>query len=474
MSSIRKDRHLNVFNYYNYSDKHDSKENNLTRALAITLSNDKRLLNDVFKLFTLDKSYGELFSLDYDLIGNDDIYIDIQKPSDSEELIKGITNNSYKNYIGVLLGSFDEKIVETAEEIENIEPNNTDNPIPDIAIAIKDTLIIVEAKLGGSKKSVAQLKGQVESILNNTESIENPADVEVDYKIIDWSNILKLAMKYTSKEKSKDNLLIYDFVDFVRKYRTDFMPVIPFKEIEIADSISDHAKKMIDQRIEILKTIITQKEEYFNKDELLYETGRSAIPIEFGWASEANISFDENNKSLKLDFWVADTKSQGRKIHKKDEELNWINNNSITVNNSEYNLQIEPYIKFASSWGSDISHVWGTLNEDKKYEKTHNYKVFKKMAGQWKRNENDRWLKNNLDLENQFDQLIGDGWRTDCNWEEYFIDSNRNVLNISFGINVEVEIAYQKARKLDNEKDDSQLAKEIYDILIKLKEMVNQ
>mgnify|MGYP006285152253 FL=1 len=75
MDLINRNKHLNVFNYYNYSDKHDSKENNLSRSLAITLSNDRKFLNDIFKLFTLDASYSELYSLDYDLLENKDIYI---------------------------------------------------------------------------------------------------------------------------------------------------------------------------------------------------------------------------------------------------------------------------------------------------------------------------------------------------------------------------------------------------------------
>ena len=471
MDLINRNKHLNVFNYYNYSDKHDSKENNLSRSLAITLSNDRKFLNDIFKLFTLDDSYSELYSLDYDLIENKDIYIDIQKPSDSEELVQGISDKSYKNYIGVLLGNFDGKIIENKKEIENIEANNTENPIPDIIIAIKDTLIIIEAKLGGSKNNIGQLKGQVESILDNSENTE---EIRKDYKIIDWEDILKLAMKYTDNRKTKENLLVYDFVDFVRKYFTNLMPAIPFKEIKITDSINDHTKNTIDQRIEILKTIVTQKKDYFNKNELLYESGRGAIPVEFGWASEANISFNENNKSLEIDIWPADTKTQGKKIHKKGKDLDWINKDNIEVNNFSYNLNIEPYVKFASSWGSNISHIWDTLNEDKKYKKTHNYRIFNKMAGQWKRNENDRWIKNNLDLENEFDKLIGEGWKNDCSWDENFIDSNRNVLNISFGVNVEVEIPYFKAQKLDNDKDDPKLAKEIYDILMGLKEMIDQ
>lgn len=467
-------KHLNVFNYYNYSSKHDSKENNLSRALAITLSNDRKFLNDVFKLFTLDESYSNLFSLDYDLIENNDIYIDIQKPSDAKELAEGISDNSYKNYIGVLIGSFDGEIIEDKDKIKDVEANNTGNPIPDIILAIKDTLVIIEAKLGGNRNNLGQLKGQLKSIIDNTEK-NSEEKIKTEYKIVDWEEIVKLAMNYTDKDKTKDNLLVYDFVDFVRKYRTDFMPVIPFKEIEITDSVNDYNEKLINQRLDILKTIVTQNEAYFNKDELLYENSRGAIPIAFGWASEANLYFDENKNIIKLDIWPADTKTQGYQIYNSNKKLNWLNNDKINIDGFKYNLNIEPYIKFASSWGSDISDIWDTLNEDEKYKKTHNYKIFKKMAGQWKRNKNDRWIKNDLDLENEFDhQLIGEGWENDCNWDENFIDSNRNVLNISLGINVEVEIPYFRAQKLDDDKDNPDLAKEIYDILINLKEMIDQ
>lgn len=470
MASFKTNKHLNVFNYYNYSDKHDSKENNLTRALAITLSNDRRFLNDIFKLFTLDDSYSNLFSLDYNLIDNEDIYIDIQKPSDSTELVNGISDKSYKNYIGVLIGSFDEEIVDD-DQIKNIESNNTENPIPDIIIAIKDTLVIIEAKLGGNKNSLSQLKGQVESIINNTTDIEK---INPNYKIVDWEEIIKCAMSYTNQSKTKENLLVYDFVDFVRRYRTDFMPVIPISEIEINNKVSDYYKKLINQRLDILKTIVTQKEIYFNKSELLYENERGAIPIGFGWASEANLFFDEKSKKIKLDIWPADTKTQGWKIYNKDKELSWLNRDKIKINKCDYNLNIEPYIKFASSWGSNISHIWDTLNQNKKYKRTHNYIIFKEMAGEWRRNENDRWKKNGIDLERKLNKLIGKGWQNDANWDENFIDSNRTVVNLSFGINVEVEIPYLRAQMLDDDKDNPKLAKEIYDLLIRLKEMIDQ
>jgi len=55
-----------------------------------------------------------------------------------------------------------------------------------------------------------------------------------------------------------------------------------------------------------------------------------------------------------------------------------------------------------------------------------------------------------------------------------FIKSGKTTIDISLGAKVEVEIPYRKAQKLDDDKDDPKLVKEIYDILTNLKEMIDQ
>ena len=76
MDLINKNKHLNIFNYYR-SEKNTPKEDNLSRAFAITLDKNREFLNKIFKKFIFNDVYSSMFSLDYDLIKENNIYIGI-------------------------------------------------------------------------------------------------------------------------------------------------------------------------------------------------------------------------------------------------------------------------------------------------------------------------------------------------------------------------------------------------------------
>ena len=465
MSSLRTNSHLNIFNYYSYSDEHDSKENNLSRALAITLGNDKELLNEVFKDLVLDNSYNDLFALDYNSIDSEEIYIDIQTSASSDKLVE----RSYGQYIGVLLGNFNNDF--SQEEIKNIDSNNTNNPIPDILIGVKDILIVIETKLYGSLSDFGQLKNHVESIIENQENRDdnNNEKPNIIYKSAKWNNILKKAMKLYDPDEG-DHVFIDNFIDFVRRDHTGLMPVLPLNEIEVKDELEkeDYKIKRINQRLDVLKTILTQKEEYYNRDELMYQGNDIVIPLDVKWAKLANIFYNRETNSFNLKIWPADTKGQGNKLYKENVELDWLDNSKI--NGFDYNLNITPYIKFAN-WNKGVGWIRDAINKEEIYKKTHCYNTFKNIAGRWKRSDdNNQWEE----LEAKLDEVIGSNWKADVDWSGSFINSGKTTIDVSFGIEVEVEIPFNSAKMLDKDKDKSQFADEIYNVLMALKDMIEK
>ena len=215
------------------------------------------------------------------------------------------------------------------------------------------------------------------------------------------------------------------------------------------------------------------KKKYFNKKELSQKGNRNAIPVNFDWASEANFYLDNKNKNIILEIWPADTKGQGDELYKEEMEdraLSFLDESELKVNNDIYKLNIQPYIKFAN-WNRGVKWINNLLNIENNYKDTHNYNTFDKLAGRYKNNENKNDWK---DLEKILDDKISGDWRKSVSWKEKFIKSGKTTIDISLGAKVEVEIPYSKAQKLDDDKDDPKLVKEIYDILTNLKEMIDQ
>ncbi|MCF8000482.1 MAG: hypothetical protein K9K76_01295 [Halanaerobiales bacterium] len=458
MDLINKNKHLNIFNYYR-SGKSTPREDNLSRAFAITLDKNREFLNKVFKKFIFDETYNSMFSLDYNLIKEDKIYINIQskdfQKSDSEK-----NNDYYSNYFGILLGNFEDPTI-SEKKIEKIKPTDTYGPIPDILIGINDILVVIENKLGGNVEDFSQLKRHVEAIAgDNHENIE--------YRAINWSNIIRDAMDLYYK--NEDNYpFLEDFIQFLRREYTDMMPIVPLKDIKIGKEVKKDKESLINQRLDVIKTLITKK--YLSEDSLLEENNNLSISLNFGWTDRAHLNFNKTNKTIKVEMWPGLKGSQAEELFNKKDKLKWLQREELEVNKNLYNLNIRPYIRFASSYGRGIDSIDDLLTQDNKFKATHTAEVLNELAGRYINNESKNEWKG---LEKYLDNLVGEEWRNNVNWRSQFIESGKTTIDISLSVKVEVEIPYSKAQRLDNDKDDPKLAKEVYDILMGIKEMIDQ
>jgi len=64
-------------------------------------------------------------------------------------------------------------------------------------------------------------------------------------------------------------------------------------------------------------------------------------------------------------------------------------------------------------------------------------------------------------------------WRLSCDWEEQFIDSDRNYLFMSLGFEIEIYIPYTKLKNLDkNENDVTAVSNFIFQIATSIKNMI--
>jgi len=456
--SISTNSHLNLFNFY--SEDKETLENNITRALAICLRNNKKILQSVLEKIMLPKDYLSHFTFNINNLEEEEIIIDIQKNIKDINWIEG----TYNKIIGVTL---------TTEEFEKdlikkINPKKRDKPIPDLLISLRDLIIIIEVKKSNDEGSIGQMKNQVLKLREEIQS-ENE-NIEVVYKSISWRYILESFMEIEDllETKNENNIFVSDFNYFIRSNYPTWFPIQLLKEIDFSDDEENPNYKQITKRLNVIKMNTTN--EYLGKEDLTDKGNRSALPLDFGWAKEANIYIEDKNEFngdyLGLQMWVGDTKTQGKKLFKKSKELSWLEKEKLKVEDNNYSLKINPYISF-THFHRGISLLWF---EGKNYKRIFNYNNFQKLAGHWERNSETRsWQE----LGKLFDKLFGVNWRDEVQWEEKFINTNRNYTDLVMGVKITVLIPYKKAQKLDNDKKNPKLSKEIYNILRKLRSMIN-
>jgi len=122
----------------------------------------------------------------------------------------------------------------------------------------------------------------------------------------------------------------------------------------------------------------------------------------------------------------------------------------------------EPYLKF-SHFNSGL--FWLVTRDY--FHDTHNYNFFQQFSKRWKK-ENWGIFKSELN------KIIPNWYAVDrCEWINKIENSNRTYFDLSVGIYISVYIPYSFAQEKDNSYTDSDFAKEIKDVILKLKEIID-
>ncbi|KQS91722.1 hypothetical protein [Chryseobacterium sp. Leaf394] len=426
---------LNVFRYYTNKVREFQLENDLSKALAITLMENSMFLYGSLKEI-LDKN-------DFEKLLNQDLAstsLDISIQRDTREL---------KNYDKIYAVSVSEEILNTVD-FYKLNLGVINKEITDIVIqinALEETnnqriAIIFEVKRN-RQGVLQQLFDQALSMVSNDSidfNFQNFRDEEFSKMIIakdwNWKKIMSTAWSVYNFQKftDSDTKILSDFIEFVRSHNPLWMPQFCLN-ITSADS---HSKIM--ERIE---DCITAS---FPPEEILPYKGRLGIKMNMiNWCNELIIYNNLKNSIPSIQFAVypGNTKSQGNSIFKTTDIPKL--KQHLIIRSTKYNVAHRFHIKFSafSSYFSSIDFIQRDLFEGIDiYTKVN----FNKFSGRKTRNDNN-WKE----IEDFFDLNFRPDfdWRSKCNWQEKMINSRRTRFDVSFGYSCIITIPYSILQTID-------------------------
>ena len=216
-------KHLNIFK--TYTNKHRGNfqlENDLTRALAITLQEDSLFFNEVLKnVFDGSNWYGKLFN---SIESETTVSIDIQKRtsqiSDFEH-IYAISLSESK------IGNF-----------WNSSNNINYDPICDVLIKLNGVCLIIEAKRD-NVDCTNQVYNQVLNIINKSnKKIVDLTEKEFGDSVtpfdLNWMNLMLIATRIFSFENSvgRPNKFLSDFISLIRSHNYNWLPELSINSLK--------------------------------------------------------------------------------------------------------------------------------------------------------------------------------------------------------------------------------------------------
>lgn len=411
--------HLNIFKSYTNKNRSYQLENDLTRALAISLQEDSLFFHEIFKeILKGTNFYNQLFE---SLENETRVNINIQQRA-----------SQITNFDHVFAISLSES--EMADFWTQGYDRNYD-PICDLVIQINNIVLVFEAKRD-NVNCTAQLYNQ---ILNITKADNEAKEFnEKNYGEIitafdfNWPKLMAIAVKVSSFEKTMNgqNRFLSDFISLVKQHNFRWLPEPTISSLQPTN------KRAILRRLE------SAIEEVAKTTEISKLNYNDRIGLEFyrNWAKE--IIFSVNDKGdLIVSIYPGNTKGQGYSLFEStpgfSEKLNILGN--------EYSTKYSYHVKL-TSFQKYFQGLWFSENDLKKplytKENFHKYTGRKKRGYQWEQ------------LASLFDESLNYEWKKQCDWEKSVINSGKNQFDISFGYNVHIEIPFEKLKELDQKQSE--------------------
>lgn len=408
-------KHLNIFTTYAKDNRSYQLENDLTRSLAICLQEDALFFHEVLKsIFDGSGLFDQLFE---DLDGETNIQVEIQKQTSRIE-----------DFDKIYAVSLSEAVMSDFwQQSRHLEYD----PICDLVITINNVLIVIEAKRDNID-CTAQLYNQVFNILQKQN--KNIVDYKDDITPFDlnWPNLMAIAVKVASFEKttSNSNRFLTDFIQLVKNHNFRWLPETPIGSLQSVNI------KSIYRRVESALTQFCNDDE--TVDKLTY-SDRLGTTFSKGWSNELLFEIEPKSGDLVVDIYPGNTKGQGYHIFPKDSQFN----NSLSINGEVYSASKCYHIKFMGQ--SYIAGLWLTDEDFNKQLFTKDN--FYKHTGRIKR---DSWCE----IENLLNQHISSDWKSQCHWQDKFINSGRTQFNIAFGYHISITIPFVTLAQLDKSHND--------------------
>lgn len=403
-------RHLNIFEHYTQKGALPI-ENNISRGFAILLNQDN-LFFDRFIDYINAKCSEKKSECNISKPQRPD-----EKEVGIQQQIKSIVSNypNPNNVIGLTLTTSAH-----AEWVENKKDDST-NLITDIVINCRDSLIVIEVKRNATDARI-QLKQQVNSIL--AEVVRQGGNVpEKELLEGTWEEIIAVLQDvFNLTNVSADSVLGHYLIHLESNYPTWF-PVALLSDIEI----TRENEVAIEKRIHKLIQNCCEKE-----DEEKKYSGRYIIPLNYDFTTEAQVNMDYEDKTLIVRIWAGDTKWQGYCLFNKTKnDLSWVYENKIRVENQELKVSTKPYLRLAHFQTSIIGEYINLDYFQKKFgsDKEKCMSLYNDITREWKR---PNWEELKNILTHKYRGLI-DLDSFNAAFQAKFENSNRGYAHVSFG-----------------------------------------
>lgn len=220
--------HLNIFETYTKTNRTYQLENDLTRALAISLQEDTLFFHEVLKaVFKGSNFYNRLFE---DLDNEITVSIEIQKFASQI--------SDFEHVFAISLSE---------NEISDFwSPTNTTacDPISDLVISINNILIVIEAKRD-TIDCTSQLYNQIANIFKKQHKELSECKDQVTPFDLNWPKLMSIAVKAASFEKTSriQNRFLNDFIQLVKEHNFRWLPETPIVSLRSTD------KEAIERRV---------------------------------------------------------------------------------------------------------------------------------------------------------------------------------------------------------------------------------
>lgn len=414
--------HLNLFRFFNESEDKIYIENNLSRAFSICLTHDILFFSEYLKEIISVTDFKYLFSA-FDENATYDVNLQIETKSIEKENFKRIYAVAMTTDKGLKMDDF-----------FTYKPYEERRNYTDILITIKDIAIVIEVKRT-QENCKLQLYNQVHHLVS---------DIDKNFLIpicFSWQDTTsKMEMVSNMRIILGQNLpFLHDFITIGKNRYPDWFESKPFYLLPFSADKTQLACKELIKRMEVC----LRESSY----ELLDYRDRIGINPNFAWATEIIPEFIhvDGAEMVAFNIWPANTKQQGYHVYNKS--LDWTNSSSLIIDNHQYELDISYEIKFCHFNGFVTNLIF---KDTFLKQKIHTRDNFVEYSGKWNRSS---WPKFEQFLDEHF--LDDFNWRSECKWEDNFINTARNYFTVSFGFEVSVYVPYQKFTVLDDSRGDS-------------------
>lgn len=403
-------KHLNLFRTYTKEDRNYQLENDLTRALAITMLENQLFLHEVLKVL-LSQNTGYYDTIFDDFSGKDSIQIDIQKNVSEYEHLFAVSLSGHQMEVGSFFN----------------QNNDTKyDPITDLVIIIHNVVIIFEVK-PNYHDCTSQLYNQALNAFEHKISSKNVTPVDLN-----WCKLMEIALQTANFEKAinQPSRFLTDFIQFIKGHNFKWLPQVPLSAISLNGNL-----KRVEDRIE---TAVLQSS---------FETilGRLGFVSGLPWAHEILFAIQPDTETIAVRMFPGNIKRQGAYIFLGDNEPFF--NKDLKIFNQTFNVEKRYHVKL-TSWKRYFSGLWFSESDVKasfySKENFHRYSGRKKKGEDWESIARlfDTHFKTNYE------------WRKHSEWETKVLKSGKSQFDISFGYELKIEIPYSIFQEMDTDKND--------------------